>query len=71
MSDKQLHFWAGVVIAFIVWALTGSAEWGLFASFVAGIGKEAVWDGMLKRGTVEVLDAVATIAGGFAVFYIL
>ena len=70
-NDKVGHFIAGVIIAIVVTLVTGNAQWGLVASIVAGIGKEAVWDGLMGRGTVEVLDAVATIAGGGIVCYAL
>lgn len=69
--DKIGHFIAGVLIAIIVTLFTGNAQWGFVASIVAGIGKEAVWDGLMGRGTVEVLDAVATIAGGVVVYLVL
>ena len=70
-KDKVGHFVAGLIIAFVVGIVTGNPECGLFAATVAGIGKEAVWDGLVQGGNVDVLDAVATIAGGFAVFCIL
>ena len=62
---------AGLVIAFVVGIVTGNPECGLFAATVAGIGKEAIWDGLMGRGIVEAMDAVQTISGGIVCFGLL
>jgi len=37
---------------------------GLIVAAVVGALKEIVWDWLLKKGTSELLDFVATVAGG-------
>ena len=37
---------------------------GLATAAVVGALKEIIWDWLLKKGTPEVLDFVATVAGG-------
>ena len=69
-QDKVGHFLIGAGISLVVGGLV-DPDTGLIAATVAGIGKEAVWDGLMGRGTVEVLDAVATIAGGVVVYLVL
>lgn len=61
MRDKVLHFIAGAIIAApITWA--GYPIHAVIIAGLAAIAKEA-WD-MLGNGTPDVMDAVATIAGG-------
>lgn len=59
-TDKLLHLLAGIAIAAV--AHPFGILWAGLAVFVAAIGKEA-YDST-GRGYVEVLDAVATLAGG-------
>ena len=44
---------------------------GLIVAAVVGALKEIVWDWLLKRGTPEFLDFVATALGGLVVYPIL
>ena len=37
---------------------------GLVTAAVVGALKEIIWDWLLKKGTPELLDFVATVAGG-------
>lgn len=69
-TDKLLHFLAGAVIAF-AFGIIFSPEWGLAFAMTIGTAKEFVWDGLLQKGTVEIWDAVATIAGGFLGYLIM
>lgn len=39
-------------------------DWGLGTAAGVGAAKEIVWDLMLKKGTPELLDFIATAAGG-------
>jgi len=51
--------WLQVVIAGV-----GAAGFGFLVAAVVGAAKEIVWDWLLKKGTPELLDFVATVAGG-------
>ena len=76
--DKQLHLYAGFVITLLVgWfllALNVPKMWVLSVSFfmgtLAGIVKEIVWDGWLKKGHVELLDFVFTMFGALVMLVI-
>lgn len=61
MNDKALHFAAGMLIAVIVGLLTTPIA-GLLAASLAGIIKETI--DATGRGTPEVVDLMATVAGG-------
>ena len=61
-KDKLLHFVAGSICSAFVYAITLNLTLAIGASVILGIGKE-IYDSR-GHGTVEVLDAVATIAGG-------
>jgi len=60
-TDKLLHALVGIAIAAIVYPL--SIYVALGAVIVAAVGKE-LWDAR-GHGNPEVMDAVATCAGGF------
>lgn len=70
--DKQLHLVAGFVIGAAVTGLSSFiAEqycWavGLFVAALVGVGKEAIYDKMMKKGTPEIMDALLTLVGGAA-----
>ena len=61
-KDKLLHFLAGLICATFVYLITLNLTLAIGASVILGIAKE-VYDSR-GHGTVEVLDVVATIAGG-------
>jgi hypothetical protein len=61
-KDKLLHFVAGLICSAFVYAITGSPILAFGASALLGIVKE-IYDSR-GHGTVEVLDVVATVAGG-------
>lgn len=60
--DKKLHIVAGFIISFIGAYLFG-APFGFGLACLAGLLKEAR-DKITGRGTVEGLDALATMTGG-------
>ena len=60
--DKLLHFVAGFVVSAVVYLIFENLTLAIGASVILGIAKE-VYDSR-GHGTVEVLDAVVTIAGG-------
>ena len=70
-KDKQLHFLAGAVIAFVfttcMFVVGGDKEASLFIGFlmscVAGVGKEA-YDYISEKGNVEMEDFLYTALGG-------
>jgi len=59
--DKQLHFYSGGMLAGLLMPL--SVQLAVFGVMFAAIGKE-LYDLLSKRGTPEIMDAVATILGG-------
>jgi len=61
-KDKLLHFVAGLICATFVYLIFENLTLAIGASVILGIAKE-VYDSR-GHGTVEVLDAVATIVGG-------
>lgn len=64
-ADKAMHLLYGLA-CFCVFALISPLV-GLIAAIVVGAAKEA-WDST-GRGNVEILDFVATAAGGLLGFY--
>lgn len=60
--DKLLHFVAGLIASVVVYLIFENLTLAIGASVILGVAKE-VYDSR-GHGTVEVLDAVATIAGG-------
>ena len=61
--DKKKHFWAGLALSLLAGLLFCPLT-GLAAAAVVGALKEIIWDWLLKKGTPEFLDFVATVAGG-------
>jgi len=67
-SDKLLHFIGGMLIQLISSRITPNPIWALLIVIVIGIGKE-IYDNQHKEcHTPEILDAIATIAGGLVVY---
>jgi len=62
-SDKQGHYIAGQIIAFIALIFFGALA-GFFAALFAGIIKE-LYDKYIRKTQADILDALATAAGGF------
>ena len=72
-TDKILHFAVGALIGLGVTVILNPVA-GVCAALGAGCAKEWIWDGWLKRGTFDGLDALATTLGGIvaaAVFTLL
>ena len=61
-SDKQKHLLAGLALSILAGLLFCPIV-GLATAAVIGALKEIVWDWLLKKGTPELLDFVATVAG--------
>jgi hypothetical protein len=62
-QDKKKHIYAGLALSILVGLLFCPLA-GLVTAAVVGALKEIVWDWLLKKGTPELLDFVATVAGG-------
>lgn len=69
-KDKQLHLLAGLALSLLAGLLLCPIG-GLMAAVIVGFGKEVVWDWLLRRGTPEFLDFVATVAGGLVGYTLL
>ncbi len=61
-QDKIKHFAVGFAVSFVTYVVTANVTIAVAFSALLGIGKE-VYDSR-GHGTVEVLDAVATVLGG-------
>ena len=61
--DKKLHLLAGLALSILA-GLLFCPLIGLVAAAVVGALKEIIWDWLLKKGTPEFMDFVATVAGG-------
>lgn len=62
-KDKQKHLLAGLALSILA-GLFVYPLIGLATAAVVGALKEIIWDWLLKKGTPEFLDFVATVAGG-------
>jgi hypothetical protein len=62
-KDKSLHLLVGLALSLLAGLLFCPIV-GLAAAAVIGALKEIIWDWLLKKGTPEFLDFVATVAGG-------
>ena len=62
-KDKQKHLLAGLVLSILA-GLFVYPLIGLATAAVVGALKEIIWDWLLKKGTPELLDFVATVLGG-------
>ncbi len=78
-KDKKMHFWAGLAIAIVagpfsflllrwLWAwpllFLGVPALGFIIAAVIGALKEIIWDWLMRKGTPEFLDFLATCVGG-------
>jgi uncharacterized protein (DUF697 family) len=62
-QDKLKHLLVGIGIS-LVFGVQFSPLIGLIAAAIVGALKEIIWDWLLKKGTPELLDFVATVLGG-------
>jgi hypothetical protein len=62
-KDKKLHLLVGLALSILAGLLFCPIV-GLATAAVVGALKEIIWDWLLKKGTPELLDFVATVAGG-------
>lgn len=62
-QDKLKHLLAGIGIS-LVFGVQFSPLIGLIAAAIVGALKEIIWDRLLKKGTPEFMDFLATALGG-------
>ena len=62
-QDKLKHLLVGIGISLVL-GVQFSPLIGLLIAGIVGVLKEIVWDWLLKRGTPEFLDFLATALGG-------
>lgn len=62
-KDKYMHFVVGTAAFTAVYIATRNPTAAIGAVAVAAVGKE-LYDGVTGRGTPDVNDALATLAGG-------
>jgi VanZ family protein len=67
--DKVKHFVVGFALALVVTLVTGNPNLGALVACLAGVAKE-VYDAYTP-GRVEMLDFIATAAGGVAAWLVL
>lgn len=63
-TDKLLHILAGYAITLTL-GLWIHPAYAFGLGVIAGAIKEIVWDGLMKRGTVDFWDGMATMLGSF------
>ena len=68
-QDKLKHLLVGVSVS-LVFGVQFSPLIGLIAATIVGALKEIIWDWLLKKGTPEFMDFLATALGG-ATAYIM
>ena len=68
--DKKLHLLAGLALSILA-GLLFCPLIGLVSAAVVGALKEIIWDWLLKKGTPEPLDFVATVVGGVIGYVLL
>jgi uncharacterized protein involved in cysteine biosynthesis len=69
-QDKLKHFLAGIGIS-LVFGVQFSPLIGLIAAAIVGALKEIIWDWLLKKGTPEFLDFLATALGGAIAYMVV
>ena len=62
-QDKLKHLSTGIGIG-LIFGVQFSPLIGFIAAAIVGALKEIIWDWLLKRGTPEFLDFLATALGG-------
>lgn len=68
-KDKLQHFFAGVIIAAVLYPFIG--HYALLAAIAIGLIKEYVFDVLCPWGTPDIWDAIATTLGGLSVSLIV
>ena len=69
-QDKLKHLSVGVGIS-LVFGVQFSPLIGLIAAAIVGALKEIIWDWLLKKGTPEFMDFLATALGGTIAYMVV
>jgi hypothetical protein len=69
-QDKLKHLLTGIGIG-LIFGVQFSPLIGLIAAAIVGALKEIIWDWLLKRGTPEFLDFLATALGGAIAYAVI
>ena len=69
-QDKPKHLLTGIGIG-LIFGVQFSPLIGLIAAAIVGALKEIIWDWLLKRGTPEFLDFLATALGGAIAYTVI
>jgi zinc transporter ZupT len=69
-QDKLKHLLAGIGIS-LVFGVQFTPFIGLIIAAIVGALKEIIWDWLLKRGTPEFLDFLATAFGGAIAYMVV
>ena len=69
-QDKLKHLLAGIGISSVL-GVQFSPLIGLIAAAIVGALKEIIWDWLLKKGTPEFMDFLATALGGAIAYMVI
>ena len=69
-QDKLKHLLAGIGIS-LIFGVQFSPLIGLIAAAIVGALKEIIWDWLLKKGTPEFMDFLATALGGAIAYMVV
>ena len=69
-QDKLKHLLAGIGIS-LVFSVQFSPLIGLITAAIVGALKEIIWDWLLKKGTPEFMDFLATALGGAIAYMVI
>ena len=69
-QDKLKHLLTGIGIG-LIFGVLSSPLIGLIAAAIVGALKEIIWDWLLKKGTPEFMDFLATALGGAIAYTVI
>ena len=69
-QDKLKHLLAGIGIS-LVFSVQFSPLIGFITAAIVGALKEIIWDWLLKKGTPEFMDFLATALGGAIAYMVI
>jgi hypothetical protein len=69
-QDKLKHLLVGIGIG-LVFGVPFSPSIGLITAAIVGALKEIIWDWLLKKGTPEFMDFLATALGGAIAYMVI
>ena len=69
-QDKLKHLLTGIGIG-LIFGVQFSPLIGLIAAAIVGALKEIIWDWLLRKGTPEFMDFLATALGGAIAYMVI